>query len=57
MRKKYHLWLAKEFVTGPMPLQSFKFSIDFFQSSVRIKRATLGLKVWTLFEKLEDEWR
>jgi hypothetical protein len=45
VKKKYHLWLSREFITGPMPLQSMDYTIDYYQSFVIIKRATLGIKV------------
>ena len=37
-----------------MPLQSFEFDIDYYQSYVRLKRAYIDIKVWTLFERKED---
>lgn len=46
----YHLWVANHSITGNMPLQTIHLCIDYFQSFVILKRATLGLKVWVLFE-------
>jgi hypothetical protein len=38
-----------------MPLQSMDYTIDYYQSFVIIKRATLGIKVWTLFENFDED--
>jgi hypothetical protein len=33
-----------------MPLQSFDYVIDYYQTYIVLKRASLGLKVWLLLE-------
>lgn len=48
LRKFYHLWVADVSLTGKMPLNSMKFNIDFYKSSIPLKHASLGLKVWLL---------
>jgi hypothetical protein len=41
----YHLWVANHYITGNMPLQSFDYVIDYYQTYIVLKRASLGLKV------------
>ena len=49
LRKYYHLWVADFKITGGMPLNSYTSNIEFYQSSIPLKHASLGLKVWVLF--------
>lgn len=53
IKLSYHLWVANHSITGNMPLQTFDLVIDYFQTFVILKRATLGLKVWILFESFK----
>ncbi len=46
----YHTWVSDDSITGKMPLQSLKCQIDYYQSFAILKRATIGIKVWTLFQ-------
>ena len=54
IKKFYHLWVANHSITGNMPLQSFGYSIDYYQTFIVLKRASLGLKVWMLFESYKE---
>jgi len=58
LRKKkknnYHVWLSNDFETGKMPVQSWFYNIDFYQSYVIIKHAKLGVKVWLLFKSSDN---
>ena len=53
VRKFYHLWVADYQITGKMPLQYINLSIDYYQTHITLKRATLGLKTWILLESYE----
>lgn len=46
----FHSWISDDSVTGKMPTQSFSSQIDFYQSFAIMKQATIGVRVWTLFE-------
>jgi len=46
----FHSWVSNNLITGKMPTQSFDTQIDFFQSFAIMKQATIGVRVWTLFE-------
>jgi hypothetical protein len=46
----FHSWVSDNLITGKMPTQSFDTQIDFFQSFAIMKQATIGVRVWTLFE-------
>lgn len=50
LRNFYHIWVANFNLTGWMPLQQFKYQIDYYQTFIVLKRATIGLKVWILLE-------
>ena len=54
VKKFYHLWVANHAITGNMPLQTFELMIDYHQTSITLRRATLGLKVWILFESYKE---
>ena len=46
----FHSWVSDDSITGRMPIQSFNTQIDFYQSFAIMKQATIGVRVWTLFE-------
>lgn len=50
LRTFYHIWVANFHLTGWMPLQQFNCKIDYYQTFIILKRATIGLKVWVLLE-------
>lgn len=50
IRKYYHLWVANNAITGNLPLQSFDLIIDYYQTHITLKRATLGLRVWVMLD-------
>jgi hypothetical protein len=54
IKKYYHLWVANHAITGNMPLQTFNLVIDYYQTSIILRRASLGLKVWILFESYKE---
>ena len=45
----YYLWFSKSKFTGKMPLKKFRFYIDYYCTSVSLKRSKIGLKFWLLF--------
>ena len=52
-RKKkyhYHFWVSDYLLTGQMSLQRFSVNIDYYHSDVRLKRATLGVRVWLFLD-------
>lgn len=51
-RKKkisYFVWLSNVKFLGRMPLRQFKFFIDYHKRSVYLRNASVGIKVWLLF--------
>jgi hypothetical protein len=44
-RRFYHLWIANYTLTGSMSLQQLRYKIDYHQTFIVLKRATIGLKV------------
>jgi len=51
-RKKkfnYYVWLTDIKYTGKMPLKQFKFYIDYYSSVAILKRSSIGIKFWLLF--------
>jgi hypothetical protein len=51
-RKKklhYYLWLSDFNYSGKMPLKKFQYYIDYHSSSVYLKRSSIGIKFWLLF--------
>lgn len=50
LRNFYHVWVANFNLTGWMPLQQSRYQIDYYQTFIVLKRATIGLKVWILLE-------
>ena len=49
-RNFYHIWIANFSLTGWMPLQQLRYQIDYYQTFIILKKATIGLKVWVLLE-------
>ena len=45
----YYVWLSNSKFTGKMPLKKFKFFIDYYSTSVTLKRSNVGIKFWLLF--------
>jgi len=54
IKKYYHLWVANHAITGNMPLQTFNLVMDYYQTAIILRRASLGLKVWLLFESYKE---
>ena len=52
-RKKklyYYIWLRDFNYSGKMPLKQFKYYIDYHYSSAILKRSSIGIKFWLLFD-------
>lgn len=50
LKNFYHIWVANIDLTGRMPLQSINYAIEYYQTIIVLKRASLGLKTWVLLE-------
>ena len=51
-RKKklhYYIWLSNSKFTGQMPLKKFKYYIDYHYSVAVLRRSSIGIKFWLLF--------
>ena len=51
-RKKklhYYIWLSNSKYTGQMPLKKFKYYIDYHYSVAVLRRSSIGIKFWLLF--------
>lgn len=46
----YYVWLSDSRYTGKMPLKKFKYYIDYYSISVPLKRSSIGIKFWLLFD-------
>jgi hypothetical protein len=48
-RIKYQTWLSRIEFHGPMPLNTFKAYIEYYQSRVSLFSSTVGVKVWMYY--------
>ena len=52
-RKKrlfYYVWFSDVRYTGRMPLKQYKFYIDYYYSLAILRRSSVGIKFWLLFD-------
>jgi hypothetical protein len=50
----FHTWVSNNNITGKMPAQSLDVQVDFYQTFAVMPQASVGIKVWTLFEFIEN---
>lgn len=50
----FHTWVSNNNITGKMPAQSLDVQVDFYQTFAVMPQASVGIKIWTLFEFIEN---
>ena len=49
-RISYYIWLSDNILSGKMPLNVYRFYIDYYSTHTTLRRSTIGLKMWLLLD-------